>query len=220
MCWNEHVSLNTFVFSAFVLGLVMYNNAYTPYKVPELNNRWMVIFVLSFMLMQLIEVFIWRNIDNPLFNRVFSTVASLLLIAQPVASLMLIRDDAVLRRTLVALYLLLAVPVVSYQLATGPMTTSVGADGHLRWNFLTQGPWTSMFVFVWLCFFLFSFVHLGNWQAAAFGIVTLVITYINYSRHSTMWSMWCWSVNSVFVYYAFYLLIGLPYKQDGGLMCA
>lgn len=38
MCWNEHVSLNTFLFSSFVLALIVYNNSYTKYKIQELNN--------------------------------------------------------------------------------------------------------------------------------------------------------------------------------------
>lgn len=33
MCWNENVSLNTFLFSSFVLLLIFYNNTYTQYKI-------------------------------------------------------------------------------------------------------------------------------------------------------------------------------------------
>jgi len=29
MCWNAEVSLNTFAFSTFVLGMIIYNNTYT-----------------------------------------------------------------------------------------------------------------------------------------------------------------------------------------------
>jgi hypothetical protein len=38
MCWNKEISLNTFLFSSFVLILIIYNNAYTQYKIKELNN--------------------------------------------------------------------------------------------------------------------------------------------------------------------------------------
>ena len=40
MCWNEHVSLNTFLFSSFVLLLIIYNNYYTKYKIKELHSPW------------------------------------------------------------------------------------------------------------------------------------------------------------------------------------
>ena len=44
MCWNKEVSLNTFIFSIFVLLLIMYNNAYTQYKIEELNSIWVYLF--------------------------------------------------------------------------------------------------------------------------------------------------------------------------------
>ena len=53
MCWNESVSLNTFLFSSFVLLLVMYNNYYTKYKITELDNVWIYLFLASFIFMQL-----------------------------------------------------------------------------------------------------------------------------------------------------------------------
>ena len=53
MCWNESVSLNTFLFSSFVLLLIIYNNYYTKYKIPELNNVWIYLFLASFISMQL-----------------------------------------------------------------------------------------------------------------------------------------------------------------------
>ena len=58
MCWNEHVSLNTFLFSSFVLLLIIYNNLFTKYKIQELNNTFVYLFIASFVVMQLIEFFI------------------------------------------------------------------------------------------------------------------------------------------------------------------
>ena len=58
MCWNEHVSLNTFLFSSFVLLLIIYNNLFTKYKIQELNNTFVYLFITSFVVMQLIEFFI------------------------------------------------------------------------------------------------------------------------------------------------------------------
>jgi len=50
MCWNEHVSMNTFLFSSFVLGLVLYNNLYTPYKIKEIHSLAAYLFLLSIIL--------------------------------------------------------------------------------------------------------------------------------------------------------------------------
>lgn len=59
MCWNASVSLNTFLFSSFVLALIIYNNLFTKYKIHELNNIWVYLFLSSFVFMQLIEFCIY-----------------------------------------------------------------------------------------------------------------------------------------------------------------
>ena len=92
MCWNENVSLNTFLFSGFILALIIYNNSFTKYKIQELNNKWVYFFIASFVFMQLIEFFIWRNIDNKYYNNIFSILATLLLLLQPIFSIMLLKN--------------------------------------------------------------------------------------------------------------------------------
>ena len=38
MCWNEYVSINTFVFGIFVLLLIAFNNKHSQYKIIEFQN--------------------------------------------------------------------------------------------------------------------------------------------------------------------------------------
>ena len=47
MCWNAEVSLNTFAFGIFILGMVIYNNTYTQYKIIRFRNEWMYLFLFS-----------------------------------------------------------------------------------------------------------------------------------------------------------------------------
>ena len=114
MCWNEHVSLNTFLFSSFVLLLILYNNTYTQYKLKYFDNIWIYLFFISFISMQLIEFFIWRNIDNKFYNHIFSTMAAMLIFIQPVVSLMLIPNIS-LRNILLCAYLVLFIPYFTYK---------------------------------------------------------------------------------------------------------
>ena len=60
---------------------------------------------------------------------------------------------------------------------------------------------------------LFSFVYEKKWFGLSFGLITLSITVFNYTKDHTMGSMWCWSVNSIMIYYAGYLLIYLPFLE-------
>ena len=92
MCWNEHVSLNTYLFSMVMLGLMIYNNNYTPYKIEGFNIYW-YFFIISFCTMQLIEYFLWINIADKKLNHLLSLLGQMLIGIQPIASLLLLKDD-------------------------------------------------------------------------------------------------------------------------------
>jgi hypothetical protein len=211
MCWNESISLNTFVFSFFVLLLIIYNNTFTKYKIKELNNIWIYLFFMSFIFMQLIEFFIWRNINNDYYNNLFSILGTCLLIMQPIFSIMML-SNLQLRNILVILYLLIAIPYSIYKFLTKKIFSTIGKSGHLKWDFF-DASWFIMFI--WFFFFFFSFIYHKNYMGFLFGIVTLYTMYLTYKNDNTMWSMWCWVVNSIMIYFAFYLLILLPFYEKG-----
>ena len=213
MCWNEHVSLNTFLFSSFVLLLIIYNNLFTKYKIQDLNNAFVYLFIASFVFMQLIEFFIWKNINNKFYNNMFSIMATLLLLLQPIASIMIL-SNIQLRNMLLILYLSLAIPFSIYKFSTKNIHSVISVCGHLRWNFFDTTP---IIWFVWLFFFLFSFIYEKRWFEIIFAIIALIITFINYNNDNTVWSMWCWSVNSIMIYYAIYLLIYLPFLEKSNI---
>ena len=207
MCWNEDVSLNTFLFSSFVLLLIIYNNLFTKYKIQELNNTFVYLFIASVVFVQLIEFFIWRNINNKFYNNMFSIMAALLLLLQPIASIMIL-SNIKLRNTLLFLYLLIAIPFSIYNFSTENMYSVISKSGHLQWNFFGTNP-----IVIWLFFVAFSFIYEKKLFGIIFAIVMLIITFINYNNDQTVWSMWCWIVNSIMIYYAFYLLIYLPFLE-------
>jgi len=209
MCWNETVSLNTFLFSSFVLLLIIYNNAFTKYKIVELNNIWIYLFIASFIFMQLLEFFIWRNIHNKFYNNLFSIIGVCLLISQPIFSIMILSKTS-LRNKLLFSYLLLALPYSLYKFLTKNIHSVVSKGGHLAWNFFENPPIVS---FIWLFFFLFSLIYEKKWIGILFSTITLLLAYYNYKNDNSMWSLWCWMVNSAMIYYAVYLLIFLPFFE-------
>lgn len=210
MCWNTTVSLNTFLFSMFVLLLIIYNNKFTQYKIKELNSIWIYLFLASFIVMQLIEFFIWRNINNKFYNQLFSTLATFLILIQPIFSINIITNKQ-LRNNLLILYLLCAVPFYIYKFFTTNVNSSVSKKGHLKWNFFDLGPILLLF---WLFFLLFSLIYEKKWLGFAIGIILLCVSYVNYISDNSMGSMWCWMVNLVMLYYAFYLLCYLPFVSN------
>ena len=209
MCWNENVSLNTFLFSSFVLLLIIYNNLFTKYKIQELNNTFIYLFLASFIFMQLIEFFIWKNYNNNFYNNMFSIMATLLVLLQPIASIMIL-SNIQLRNKLLFLYLLLAIPFSIYKFSTKHIHSLISKSGHLRWNFFRTNQ---IIWLIWFFFFLFSFIYEKRWFGIIFGMSLLIISFINYNNDHTVGSMWCWSVNSIMIYYAIYLLIYLPFLE-------
>ena len=209
MCWNENVSFNTFLFSSFVLLLIFYNNTYTQYKIKHFNSVWDYLFFISFISMQLIEFFIWRNINNTFYNNIFSTMAAILIFIQPVISLMLLPDIS-LRNNLLVTYLVFFIPYFIYKFITNNMNSQISNKGHLVWLFFD----TNMLLFFgWLFFFLFSFFYTRSAPTLIFSTVLFFISYYNYYTDKTIGSMWCWVVNSSMIFYAFYLLFYLPFCE-------
>jgi len=209
MCWNEHVSLNTFLFSSFVLLLIIYNNEYTKYKIQQLNNPYIYIFLASFIFIQLIEFFIWRNINNKVYNNIFSIFGILLILIQPVASLMILKNIR-LRNLLIMIYLFFVIPFSIYKFSTKHIHSVVSKQGHLNWKFFGPNPITFLF---WLFFFLFIFFYEKIWFGIIFSVVSLLVVAINFLNDGSAGSIWCWVVNIIMIYYSFYLLIYLPFLE-------
>lgn len=207
MCWNSSVSLNTFVFSAFVLILIIYNNTYTEYKIKELHNIWVYLFLSSFIFMQLIEYFIWRNINDKYYNKLFSTLGSFLIFTQPIFSSMIISNIQI-RNIILGLYLLIAIPYLIYQILYTNIYSEVSKTGHLRWNYFVLKP---PLIFIWVFFLLFGLFYEKLWLSFGFGLILFIISYYNYKHENTFGSMWCWIINTIMLYYVFKILFYLPF---------
>lgn len=209
MCWNENVSLNTFLFSSFILLLIFYNNTYTQYKVYDFNSIWVYLFFISFISMQLIEFFIWRNINDQFYNFIFSTMALILIFIQPIITLMWL-PVKYLRNKLIVSYLLFFVPYFIYKFINNNVRTKISSKGHLVWLFFD----TNILLFIlWLFFFLFSFFYRQINRFFIYGLILFCISCFNFYNDKTIGSMWCWLVNSSMIFYAIYLLLYLPFYE-------
>ena len=75
MCWNETVSLNTFIFSLFGISFAYFNNVI---------NSYLFVHLLSFNSMQLLEYFTWKHLNNKKINRLLSMLGLFLIFIQPI----------------------------------------------------------------------------------------------------------------------------------------
>jgi len=116
---------------------------------------------------------------------------------------------------LIILYIILFLPISIYKYFLNDnishINSNISSLKHLQWNFLTKNIIESNILFIiWLFFFLFSFIYDKKYTPFAFAFILLALTKIFYYRDGSIGSMWCWAVNSIFIYYAIYLLWYLP----------
>ena len=125
MCWNENVSLNTFVFSTLTLLFIWYNNAYTQYKVSDFKNGYFYLLMFGFSSMQLIEYFLWKSIHskNIAMNKTFSALGLILVrIVQPLSLLLVIpKMYDTLKWLLFGLYFSALIIVYTYKYFYSPV---------------------------------------------------------------------------------------------------
>jgi hypothetical protein len=212
MCWNKEVSLNTFLFSSFVFLLILYNNEYTFYKIPEFDRFWLRIFMAIVILIQLVEYFIWTNIDNIFYNKLFTNVALLIIFCQPITTIMNI-DDKKIKKILFISYLVLMIPffILNYN---KNIYSTISSNKHLNWNLINhENKFTKIIGLAWIFFFLFPLFYQKHQFGFLFGILTLIIMSYNYINDNTIETMWCWIVNFIMIYYAGYLLFYLPFMK-------
>jgi hypothetical protein len=222
MCWNEQVSLNTFLFSSGVLALIVYNNQYTQYKIPTFQNPFFILFICLVIFVQLAEYFVWVSLKthNDFLN-MFGTIFIFILVSlQPVASVMLV-SDMYIRNILLALYVIFT----GLYAWTTPikLRTHKHRSGHLQWNYCDQSKSKKchniiyiIFQTLWfICFFSGFYYHFKfPYFALILGITLLLIAYnIRRQRLPVFNSNWCWIANGGAIVAAFVLLFVLPFRE-------
>lgn len=210
MCWNSEVSLNTFIFSLFVLLFIMYNNFYTKYKIKFFDNVFAYLFLLSVMLMQFVEYGIWENLGNIRLNHLLSIFGAILLLVQPIFSLMLVRNEGI-RWKMVMLYSIFAIPYFLYQMSQHYFKTILSKGCHLEWKWGQYEYWT---IFIWLFFVSFSFVYEKQYFYIVMGLLFLGMAAFFYYKDGSYKSIWCWSVNLIMFAYLVQILVIMPYGKN------
>lgn len=218
MCWNENVSLNTFLFTSFVLIFIFYNNNYTQYKIKEFEDWKVYLFFFSFTSMQLVEYFLWKSIkqNNKYNNKLFSIIGWLLIrFIQPLCLLLLIPDKYLLIKYLIfATYFILFIIIYIYKYLYNPVdfTTTIGKNNHLLWNWVkSNNIFESIINYFYMLLFIILFIKMPI--IALIILAFYIYCYIYYYNNMTYGSMWCWMSNSVLLYFLIKILFIIPYKE-------
>ena len=191
MCWNASVSLNTYIFGLFASLFSYYNGV---------GNILSVILYQSFIIIQLIEYFIWTKTFS---NKLLSQIALFVILCQPIFNIIKIETYPKAIPYLLAAYLIFI--IILYTLIipidTINFSTVSSKNGHLSWKWLN---WNIYIIFIWYTFLSARWIIDKMYTIFIVISVLLIITLILYKETNTFGSMWCWvanvlSINLIFV---------------------
>ena len=181
MCWNQSVSLNTFLFGLFAVSLALYNKVITPFG---------SLGAMSFISMQLVEYFAWRNLGNKAVISLLSKIGLGLILVQP-----LLFHASRVEPYIPLIYI--GLMVLYYAFHTTTFSMHKAANGHLSWTWLPTSP---LFIGLWLAFFLLPLLYVKEYFVFFGTLLTVLFSLYTYYKDNTWGSMWCWFANVYSVY--------------------
>jgi len=182
MCWNERVSLNTFLFSFFAVNFAYFNNIINIYE---------YLFFYSFISIQLLEYFTWKHLHNKKINRLLSQLGLFLIFMQPLLIILIPNNVKFnIKATLITLYLIFF-SLIFFSIKND-FSMEKAPNGHLAWNWLKYPP---LIVIIWLTFYLVILLYAKKYFIFAINAIIVLAIYYTYYKTNTWGSLWCWISN-------------------------
>jgi hypothetical protein len=196
MCWNASVSLNTYIFGLFA-SLFSYYNGF--------GNILSVIFYQSFIIMQLIEYFVWTKSFS---NKLLSQIGLFVIMCQPIFNIIKIEQSPQVIPYILAAYIIFIVILYTFivPLNTVIFSTVPSKNGHLSWKWLDLNIYI---IFIWYAFLSIRWIIDRMYLVLTIITALLIITLVLYKDTNTFGSMWCWTANII----SFYLIFEVFYKN-------
>lgn len=196
MCWNASVSLNTYAFSTFA-SLFAYSNGVT--------NFLGLLFYQSFVIMQLIEYFIWTKTFS---NSLLSQIALFVVLCQPILNILKIeKRPEWIPYLLVAYFVFIAILyTIVIPFDTIEFSSTPSKNGHLAWNWFKLNIYAIAILYTFLAV---RWIIDEMYPTLLFITTILIISIILYKETHTWGSMWCWIANAL----SFYLIVLVFYKD-------
>lgn len=183
MCWNANVSLNTYIFSLFACIFAYFNN-----KIGLMP----LIFIQTWLSMQLIEYFIWSKTFS---NRLLSQIAFIFIFSQPIFGILSISNDNIIKYVYLFCYLLfITIVMILKPWSKIDFSSTPSKNGHLAWNW---SKYPNILLLIWFMFLSIKFIINKEWFILGLVTISALITFALYHKTHTWGSLWCWLANLV-----------------------
>lgn len=193
MCWNSRISLNTFLIGIFssILGYV---NGVSIY---------IIMLLISFIAIQLIEYYIWKNINNKRLNNYYTIIAFIAIMLQPIFSILLLtKKKPELMRLFLGSYIIILGALYLYNngIKFHKMRSYVGENKHLVWSWASKEKANIITIVIYMIYFIMPFIISELYVLSTIVIFFLIISVYKYYEYDTWGSMWCWMCNIISIY--------------------
>lgn len=185
MCWNAEISLNTFIFGIISAIIVILLN-----KI----NYFIILFIFSVSLMQLLEYFAWKNIDNK-ENIYYLSIIGFFIILFQIIILnygFLNKND---RQIALIIILIFSIQIFIYNYQNNKFNMEVGENKHLIWH------WVDIplpLLIIVLIFYIYP-VFRNGYIPFLLITVPLLISFYYYYKYKTWGTMWCYFSNFIWL---------------------
>jgi hypothetical protein len=186
MCWNAEVSLNTFIYGTISAIIVLSLN-----KIPIRT----ILLVYTVSLIQLMEYFTWKNINNNELIHYLSITGAFILLLQ----VLLITNNNLKNKEQLFSYIfifILTIIAFYHNFENKKFHMEKGENGHLKWL------WADLpipLLISGLLLWIYPPIRNKNYISTLFIIITLTISFYYYYKYKTWGSMWCYIGNSFWI---------------------
>jgi hypothetical protein len=187
MCYNTKISLNTFIYAIISAIIVFLLN--------EIDNG-LILITLSVSIMQLLEYFTWKYIDNKRYNYYLSIIGSLIILLQIILINHFNLYDKNERIIAFTIIFIGTIYIYYYIFTNNLFYMDVGKNGHLVWHY-TDIPWFILLIIFIL--YTYPFFRAKRFIGGFVVLISLFISLYFYYKYKTWGSMWCYMTNILWI---------------------
>lgn len=193
MCWNPNVSIKTWYFAlfGFIIGFIA--------KKIHIS---VLLFALLFSSIQLIEYYLWKNINNQSKNEFYSKIGYIVILLEPLFALFMVYSLKIyglsITKFLITFYIIYIILFTYTKYNKTNFITRIGDNGHLDWYFLKNSG--NIHLIIWFVIFFFGIIMTKN--IFIIGVAGFAFIYSLYKSNydSTFTSLWCNYSNLLWIY--------------------
>ena len=153
--------------------------------------------------MQFIEYFLWKNIDNPKKNELYSKLGLFVILLEPLAAINMI-EKIPLKNHLSSFYLIMTFIYLLFHYKNINFKTTIGKKGFLKWDWLetigsNQNMIHNLYFIIWTIILFYSCYLTKDWIIIGIGIFTYLYSWYNYTKYEAFGTYWCYIVNFIWI---------------------